>query len=223
MSRRAGFLVCLAVATLLIRLSLTGEYRQFVKGSMGVWLLVAGVVLAAVTLVEFVRIARAGTEAHHHPTERVGLLLITLVIGVFVVRPGSLGSYALDRTTARDPSTGTIEYLPLDAQRTPRAMTLREFWARSLDRDGASFNGAPVRLVGFVDERTSGELRIARYQIACCAADAIAAIVRVEGVSRPGGRNTWVEVEGTFAGAGEFPALAATSLRVVDEPEDPYE
>ena len=50
-------------------------------------------------------------------------------------------------------------------------MTLLEYGQRAYDHNGASFNGGPVRLTGFV-AATRRRFRLARYQIACCAADA---------------------------------------------------
>ena len=69
-------------------------------------------------------------------------------------------------------------------------MTLLEYGQRAFDHDGASFNGAPVQLTGFVVDGEAGGFRLARYQIACCAADATPVVVRVVGTrgDAPGAR-----------------------------------
>ena len=56
-----------------------------------------------------------------------------------------------------------------------------------------------MRLVGFVAPAKADGFVVARYSIACCAADALAAtaqVVRLDGPSPA--RDTWVEVEGTL-------------------------
>ena len=102
-------------------------------------------------------------------------------------------------------------------------MTLLEFSQRAFDHDGSSFRGAPVRLTGFV--AGGGGFRLARYQIACCAADAAPVVVRVVGTQGDSpARDQWVSVTGTFrSGGGDTPELTATSVVETPEPADPYE
>jgi hypothetical protein len=71
-------------------------------------------------------------------------------------------------------------------------MSLLEFNQRAFEgTDGASFNGATVRIIGFVAPTTADGFVVARYSIACCAADALAATALVSGWDRPGpGRAT---------------------------------
>jgi uncharacterized repeat protein (TIGR03943 family) len=107
----------------------------------------------------------------------------------------------------------------------PVEMTLLEYIERSLEHNGASFHGVPVRLTGFVAGAEAGGFRLARYQIACCAADATPVVVDVVGTSgSPARDDQWVTVTGTFQrGGGELPRLAATSVVEIDAPDDPYE
>jgi uncharacterized membrane protein YcgQ (UPF0703/DUF1980 family) len=83
-----------------------------------------------------------------------------------------------------------------------------------------------VRLTGFVAAGNGGPgFRLARYQIQCCAADAVAATVRVVGVSGdPPARDQWVTVIGTYQrSSGDPPQLLVSSLTVTPAPPDPYE
>jgi uncharacterized repeat protein (TIGR03943 family) len=106
----------------------------------------------------------------------------------------------------------------------PVPMTLLEFGQRAFDRDGASLQGAAVRLTGFVAGTEDGGFRLARYQIACCAADAAPVVVRVVGGRRVPARDRWVTVTGVVrSGGGELPQLAATNVVEVPAPDDPYE
>ena len=101
-----------------------------------------------------------------------------------------------------------------------------EFDERTADHKGASFGSVQVRLTGFVAPSSDSRgFRIARYQIACCAADAVASVVRITGSSgsKPA-RDQWVTVTGTFSPAADgVPELRAVSLAEIPTPVDPYE
>lgn len=74
-------------------------------------------------------------------------------------------------------------------------------------------------MTGFVVAgKTQGEFGLARYTIACCAADAQVARLRVVGVSSPttGVAEVWVEVDGTYErpiGPHGLSTLRATAPR----------
>ena len=65
-------------------------------------------------------------------------------------------------------------------------MSLLEFVQRAADRDGASFSGTTVELTGFVAGAGPSGFDLARYSIACCAADAAVAVVAVAPEGRSG-------------------------------------
>jgi uncharacterized repeat protein (TIGR03943 family) len=241
----------LLVGALMVRLSLSGAYLKYVRTGMGGVLLIAGALLAVLGLVGVVRALAPRTSGardrqrsyghghlHGHGDgdgdgdghdgghgERSGWLLLVPVLALLLVTPPALGSFGVDRGAAVDVSSGGRTFDPLPAGRTV-PMTLLEFDQRSADHDGASFGGTPVRLTGFVAATDDGPgFRIARYQIACCAADAVAAVVRVTGTAgnRPA-RDQWVTVTGTFhRSADGVPELHATSLMEMADPVDPYE
>jgi uncharacterized repeat protein (TIGR03943 family) len=103
-------------------------------------------------------------------------------------------------------------------------MTLLEYGQRAFDHDGASFNGAAVRLTGFVAGGDPGGFRLARYQIACCAADAVPVVLRVVGAREVPPRDQWVTVIGSYQpGDGELPQVAASNVVPIRPPKDPYE
>jgi uncharacterized repeat protein (TIGR03943 family) len=238
----AGGLISLLLGVVMLRLTVTGTYGRYVRVGMGPWLLVAGVaviVLGAVTLAralglggaEGAREADDPHQAHGHvghdahvAGSRMGWLLLAPIAALLLVAPPTLGSYGVGRGAQVDVRAGAPVFRPLAAGPEPVAMTLLEFGQRAFDHDGASFSGVPVRLTGFVAAtRDGGGFRLARYQIACCAADAAPVVMRVVGVSAPP-RDQWVTVTGTFQpGGGELPQLAATSVVQIRPPEDPYE
>ena len=226
----AGGLISLLVGTVLLRLVLTGTYGRYVRPGMGPWLAVAGVAVLVVGLVTLLQALRHANpeDAHDHHRhgggDRVGWLLLAPIAALLLVAPPTLGSYGVDRGARVDIRAGTGVLDPLVAGAEPIPMTLLEFGQRAFDRDGASFGAAAVRLTGFVAGAEAGGFRLARYQIACCAADAAPVVVRVVGGRRVPARDRWVTVTGVFReGGDELPELAATNVVEIPAPDDPYE
>jgi uncharacterized repeat protein (TIGR03943 family) len=225
----AGGLISLLLGTVLLRLVATGIYGRYVRIGMGPWLAVAAaavILLGLVTLLRTLRHAQP-LEAHDHDGrgagDRVGWLLLAPIAALLLVAPPTLGSYGVDRGAKVDIRAGGAVFAPLTPGPEPVEMTLLEFGQRAFDHDGASFNGAAVELTGFVAGAELGGFRLARYEIACCAADAAPVVLQVVGVRTPA-RDRWVTVTGTFQpGGGELPELAATNVVEVKAPRDPYE
>lgn len=80
-------------------------------------------------------------------------------------------------------------------------------------------------MTGFVAQTQGDGFELARYQIACCAADATPVVIRVTDVfgdAPP--QDGWVTVTGVFQPGGEpIPRLAATTVLAITPPNDPYE
>jgi uncharacterized repeat protein (TIGR03943 family) len=228
----AGGAISVLVGAVAVRLAITGDHQRYVRPSMGPWLLLAGSVLVAIgcwTWLTAVRQAGAdhGDGAHHHRDRlRVGWLLVLPVITLLLVAPPSLGAYGVDRAAPVEISRGEL-FEPLPAATAPRQMTVLEFVQRAYDRDGASMTGRTVELTGFVAEADGGEgFRLARYGIACCAADAQAAVVRVVADGRAPARDQWLQVTGSYRRGrtdDELPVIVAERVVQVDDPADPYE
>ncbi len=228
MSTDAGATLTAVIGLLLTRLALEGTFRRYVRPGMGPWLAVAGVLLAVLGVIVLWRHRRGDHDhsAHEHGGERVAWLLLAPVLALLLVAPGALGAFSLGRTgSAVTVRSGGGVFAQLEPQAGPHEMSLLEFDQRAFEgTSGASFNGATVRLVGFVAPADDGFL-VARYSIACCAADALAATAHVVGWDGPTpARDTWVEAEGTFEPGGEqHPRLVTTSVTPIPEPNDPYE
>jgi uncharacterized repeat protein (TIGR03943 family) len=221
----------LLVGALMIRLAVGGAYAKYVRAGMGPLLLIAGILLAGLGLFGVVRaLGRRGRgpaeDAHgHQHSERIGWLLLAPVLALLLVTPPTLGSFGVNRSAAVSVTSGGKVFSALAPGRTV-PMTLLEFDERTVDHKGASFGTTQVRLTGFVTPSSDTQgFRIARYQIACCAADAVASVVRVTGASgsKPA-RDQWVTVTGTFTAAADgVPELHAVSLAEIPTPKDPYE
>jgi uncharacterized repeat protein (TIGR03943 family) len=229
----AGGTISLLIGVVLLRLTITDTYLRYVRQELGPFLLVAGLAVAALGLATLVRAFRQDPPEVHghgdleHDHERgigVGWLLLAPIAALLLVAPPTLGSYGVDRAATIDIKAGAGVFEPLDPKPGPVPMTLLEYGQRSFERNGDSFRGATVELTGFVAGAEDGGFRLARYQIACCAADASPAVVRVVGTSGdPPGLDEWVTVTGTFRPADDLPKLAATSLVEIPAPEEPYE
>jgi uncharacterized repeat protein (TIGR03943 family) len=230
----AGGTISLLVGAVLLRLTVTDTYRRYVRPEMGTWLAIAGVATIALGLTTLVRALRArrATEPHGHDSDHdhdhgigVGWLLLAPIAALLLVAPPTLGSYGVSRAASVKIRAGKAVFHRLDRTTTPRAMTLLEYGQRSFDHDGVSFNGNTIQLTGFVASDESGAFRLARYQIACCAADAIPVVVRVTGTSGdPPPIDEWVTVTGRFQHAdGDLPQIASTSIVEITAPDEPYE
>ncbi len=241
----AGGTLTALVGLLTLRLTVDGTFLRYVRPGMKVWLLIAGVCLLALGLVALVRALRsgpadaggvgdggeagdeAGGEAHDEAHEHgvgVGWLLLVPVAVLLLVAPPSLGSFGVGRSPAIRVTSGRSQLPPLNTSAGNVPMTLTEYTERAFDHDGKSLAGATVQLTGFVSHAGSGQFQLARYQIACCAADAAAATVQVVGVTSVPPRDQWVTVTGSYgAPDGDDPVLTATIVKNIPAPEDPYE
>jgi uncharacterized repeat protein (TIGR03943 family) len=229
----AGGTISLLVGAVLLRLTFTDTYRRYVRPEMGPWLAIAGVaviVLGAVTLARALRASSDGAAlVHGHDHDEhglgVGWLLLAPIAALLLVAPPTLGSYGVGRAATVDVRAGKTVFHRLSRRNAPVEMSLLEYDQRAFDHGGASFHSVPVKLTGFAAGGARGGFKLARYQIACCAADAIPAVVQVVGTSGAlPARDQWVTVTGTFRhGGGDIPRLAATTVTEIPPPEDPYE
>ena len=230
----AGGTISLLVGAVLLRLTFTGTYERYVRGGMAVWLALAGIAVIAVGAMTLVRALRhqAPVDAHdhgddHHHTGGIGVgwLLLAPIAALLLVAPPTLGAYGVARGTTVDVREGVPVFDRLPRSAEPRQMTLLEFGQRAFDHGGASFNGAAVQLTGFVAGTEEGGFQLARYQIACCAADAAPVVARIVGTSGDSPSiDQWVVATGTFQRGGEeIPQLAATSIVEISAPDEPYE
>jgi uncharacterized repeat protein (TIGR03943 family) len=227
----AGGTISMLVGAVLLRLTFTDTYRRYVRPDMGRWLTVAGIAVVVLGLVTLVRALRHGPAPAVHDDDHdhdhgigVGWLLLAPIAALLLVAPPTLGSYGVNHAARVHIKPGGEVFDPLPRRAAPRPMTLLEFTQRAVDHHGASFNGASVQVTGFVAGAEAGGFRLARYQIACCAADAAPVVIRIRGTTGASApRDQWVVVTGRFQRGGELPQLAATSVAEISAPEDPYE
>ncbi|MFC0551630.1 TIGR03943 family putative permease subunit [Planotetraspora thailandica] len=227
---------------------LSTTYTDYVKPGFRPFLIAAGVVVLALGVIGLVQEWREGGHrdgphddgahpdgAHGHDhsrVPRVAWLLCLPVFAIFLIAPAPLGAFAArsEEAPARPPVQPAEAYVPLAADKvTP--MAIGEFIGRAWSDHKRTLSGKKVTLTGFV-VRSAKKDRwyVARMQMSCCAADAIALKVAVLGAERPPD-DTWVEVTGTWIApkSGKIPngtaapELAADGVAEIPQPIEPYE
>lgn len=237
MNRLTQGLVITLVGGAALRISLfSTTYTNYVKPGFRPYLVAAGICMVVLGAIRVLGEWRgAGSAASDHDREHqhgpsVAWLLCLPVLAIFVIAPPALGAYAAGRAAGRSvaPPAPVEPYFPLAADKVTD-MTMGEFVGRAWG-EPTSLRGHRVRLTGFVAAGDKGVWYVGRMQMACCAADAVAFTVRVQGAARPP-VNTWIKVTGSFIlpKTGKLPKgtvapeLAADDVESVAEPADPYE
>lgn len=243
MTRPTQGLLMAFLGAVLVRLSLTDAYLRYVTSWMKWPLLVSGVLLIglAVGLVVSERGSgeheghdghdgHDGDDGHGHgPIPLVTWLLVLPGLVTFVISPPQLGSYLAERRSGEAQSVAKPASLSELAGDEVVAVDVTEFIWRAQD-GGDTLEGQPVELTGFVSYDKEQNWYVTRMSIGCCAADAIAYQVQVDGedaAERPP-RDQWVTVTGTYAaGSGTDgtspPVLTATGVEEIDAPTQTYE
>jgi uncharacterized repeat protein (TIGR03943 family) len=252
-NRMSQGLVLLLLGGAVLRISaFSTSYLNYVKPGFRPFLIAAGAVvfiLGAIILVqEWRKPAKEGPDeehgeehAHHDDGHghdhahgpRVAWLMTLPVFAIFLIAPPALGSYAAarDDVAPPPPAREVVEgYAPLpDGQAV--AMPIGEFVGRAWGDPKRSLTGKRVRLTGFVVKgKKKDTWYVARMQLNCCAADALALKVAVKGAPAPA-ENTWVEVTGTWIPPKSDklpngtvpPEIESVSVVEVPQPTEPYE
>lgn len=226
-------LLLMFLGAVLLRLAGTDAYLRFVVPWMKWPLLVSGVLLLLLALGPLLKEDEAsedehGHDGHGHGVPRVTWLLVLPGIIAFVVSPPELGSYLAERraddlvaVSAPTEATSLGGDGPVD-------LPVEEFmWLAQVGEP--ELEGQQVTLTGFVSYGggEGDDWYVTRMQIGCCAADAMAYRVKVDGAERPE-RDEWVSVTGTHVtGTGVEPpfevVMEAQDVQVVDEPVQTYE
>ncbi|MDG4832693.1 TIGR03943 family protein [Solwaraspora sp. WMMD1047] len=243
MNRQAQGVVLLLLGGAVLKASFTDMYLRYVKESLQPFLIASGlllVVAAVMTLFYDLRrrpVAATGGDdagddhghAHHEP--RVGWLLILPVLGLLLVAPPALGSYAAGQAGTALSSQQVSDYPPLPDGDPVRTSVL-DYASRALFDKGVSIGDRRVQLTGFIVDNPGGEPLLARMILSCCAADGRPIKVGMDG-NPPAGLapDTWVEVTGRYSdrvgtdpvNRAEIPYLTVESWRQVEAPKQQYE
>ncbi|MGW0434334.1 TIGR03943 family putative permease subunit [Micromonospora sp. NPDC003197] len=258
MNKQAQAVVLLLLGGSVIKASLTDMYLRYVKEGLRPFLIAAGILLvvaAVMTLVYDLRTpARpasadvddtdghdlgAGADGHGHDhggtghhEPRIGWLLILPVLGLLLVAPPALGSFAASQAgTALTSEQTTSDYPPLP-EGDPVKVSLLDYASRALFDKGVSLGDRRVKLTGFLATGPNGEPILARMILSCCAADGRPIKLGMAGDPPTGlAPDTWVEVVGRYTDQTgtdpvndeTIPYLMVESWQQVTPPKNPYE
>ncbi|MEW2382958.1 TIGR03943 family protein [Micromonospora sp. NPDC047707] len=258
MNRQAQAVVLLLLGGAVIRACFTDLYLNYVKEGLRPFLIAAGVLLVAAAVMtlwyELRPAPRAATtgdgpaqpdarrhdddhdghddHGHGHHEPRVGWLLILPVLGLLLVAPPALGSYAAGQAgTALSSQQQPSDYPPLPAG-DPVPVSVLDYASRALFDKGASIGDRRVQVTGFIAAGPDGQPILARMVLSCCAADGRPIKLGMTGNAPAGlADDTWVEVTGRYSDRigrdpvndAEIPYVDVESWRQVPAPKQPYE
>lgn len=230
MNRQAQAVVLLLLGGAVLRASVTDMYLRYVKEGLRPYLIAAGVVLVVAAVMTLWYELRSPRE-HEHREPRVGWLLVLPVLGLLLVAPPALGSYAAGQ--AGTALSGRTDFPPLAAG-DPARVTVLDYASRAVFDQGRSLAGRRVKLSGFLAGGPDGTQYLARMVLSCCAADARPVKVGLTGDGPEPGQvsaDTWIEVVGKYTNQtasdpvnGEtIPYLDVESWQQVPAPKQQYE
>ncbi|GAA0520594.1 TIGR03943 family putative permease subunit [Paractinoplanes deccanensis] len=236
MSKLTQAVVMLLFGGAILRASFTDLYLRYVKEGLRPFLIAAGLLLVAAAVMTLWYSFRSPEghddgHGHEHHEPKVGWLLLLPVLGLLLVAPPALGSYAAEQagSVVAQPD-GNSDYPPLPAG-DPADLSLVDYASRALFDAGESMRDRDVRLTGFITTAPDGKPMLARIVLTCCAADGRPIKIGLAGrapIDVPA--DTWVEVIGRYtAQTGKDPVnnvdvayLEVKTWQEITEPKQPY-
>ncbi|MGW3891502.1 TIGR03943 family putative permease subunit [Micromonospora chokoriensis] len=172
-------------------------------------------------------------DEHTHHEPRVAWLLLLPALGLLLVTPPALGSYAAGQagTALTAQQDDNYDYPPLPAG-DPATITVFDYAARALFDKGQSIGDRRVQLTGFITPGPDGQPILARMILSCCAADGRPVKLGMAGNAPTGlADDTWIQVTGRYSDRvtrdpindEEIPYIEVETWRQVNAPKDPYE
>jgi uncharacterized repeat protein (TIGR03943 family) len=239
-NRQGQAVVLLLLGGSVLKASITDMYLRYVKAGLQPFLVAAGIVLVAAAVMTLVYDLRAGAtdgpdhdhgDGGKHRQPRVGWLLILPVLGLLLVAPPALGSYAAGQAGTALSSQTASDYAPLPAG-DPAKITMLDYASRAIFDEGKSLGDRRVEVSGFLSPGADGTPLLTRMILTCCAADGRPIKVGMSG-NVPSGvaADTWVRVVGKYSaqvGADavngqRIPYLEVETWTEIPSPKDPYE
>jgi uncharacterized repeat protein (TIGR03943 family) len=236
-NRRIQAILMLLLGGAIVKITVNGTYLRYVKASLYPLLIAAGVLLVLTALLTFWFELRPLKDQHDHHDDghghhesRVGWLLLLPALGLLLISPAPLSSFAAAKSGTVVVSAES-DYPPLAAG-DPIKVTLLDYAARALLDGGRSLSGRTVQLSGFITGGPGGKPALARIVLTCCAADGRPIKVGLTGQPLNGvADGTWVQAEGHYSSeVGKDPLnkadisyLQVTSWQEIPVPEQVYD
>jgi uncharacterized repeat protein (TIGR03943 family) len=234
-----------------LKASFTDMYLRYVKAGLQPFLIAAGVLLVLAAIMTLWYDLRHGSTVdtecadhddhagqdhggdaktgHHEP--RVGWLLVAPVLGLLLVAPPALGSYAAGQSGSALGSQQVSEF-PALPQGDPSKISVLEYATRAVFDKGLSIGERKVQVSGFLSKGPDGQQVLTRMILSCCAADARPIKIGMTG-NLPSGvsADAWIEVTGKYtAQTGKdpineetIPFIEVLEWRPITPPANQYE
>lgn len=229
MTRQTQALLLAFLGAVLLRMSLSDAYLRYVTEWMKWPILASGVIMLLLAVGPlFGDPDKAGGPEHdghgHAGVPRSTWLLLLPGLIVFVISPPELGSFLAERRANQSAAAEPAVVAELSGDET-NELPLQEFVWRA-QSGGDTLVDRSVSLTGFASHE-GDHWYVTRLTIGCCAADALAFRVQVDGADRPE-RDQWVRITGTYVeGTGvspsEDPVIEADEVTEIKKPRQTYE
>lgn len=241
-------LALLAWGSLLLKYTLTGQYKLLIHPNYYGLVLTSSIILIALGIIKIKLIL---TRTHQKNSEHLALfppgfsssLLICVAIAGLLIPPKILTSQSAMKTGVRDIPLTRSQPQAFRTTTKPEERSLIE-WIRTINAypEPDAYKGQLAKVSGFVlhlEELPDNYLMLSRFVITCCAVDAypIGIPVKLETSRKTYPPDTWLEIQGEM-NAETLPVkervdakttikkrsvvLAAKSIESIPTPRDPY-
>jgi len=216
-TRQTQALLLAFLGAVLLRMSFSDAYLRYVTEWMKWPILASGVIMLLLAVgplfgdPDQVRDPEHADHGHSGVPMATWLLVLPGLV-VFVISPPELGSFLAERRANESAAAQPKVVSDLNSEETTE-VPLQEFVWRA-QSGGDTLVDRSVELTGFVTYGGDAWY-VTRLTIGCCAADALAFRVRVDGADRPE-RDQWVRVAGSYV---EGTGLSLSDDAVIDADE----
>jgi putative membrane protein len=202
-------LALLTWGSLLLKYTVTGQYKLLIHPNYYTLVLVSSIILLALGIFKIQLIL---TRNHQHPSEHIALfppgfsssLLICVAIAGLLIPPKILTSQSAIKTGVRDIPLTRSQPQAFRTAIKPEKRSLIE-WIRTINAypEPDAYQGQLAKVSGFVlhlEELPDNYLMLSRFVITCCAVDAypIGIPVKLATSRHTYPPDTWLEIEGTM-------------------------
>jgi uncharacterized repeat protein (TIGR03943 family) len=234
-NKQAQAVIMLLFGGAILKASLSDLYLRYVKEGLRPFLIGAGLLLVAAAVLTLWYDLRGKADAHgqgHDHEPKVGWLLLLPVLGLLLVAPPALGSYAAGQAGTVLTAPGTDSDYPALPAGDPVEVGLLDYASRAVFDGGRSLTGRSLRLTGFVTPGPDGQPMLARMVMSCCAADGRPIKVALSGdVPTAVPADTWIQVVGAWTDKTELdpvnqaqvPYVEVRSWQEIPAPKQQYE
>ncbi|MFY1674585.1 TIGR03943 family putative permease subunit [Plantactinospora sp. WMMB334] len=243
MNRQAQAVVLLLLGGSVLKASVTDVYLRYVREGLRPFLIAAAALLvAAAVMTLWYELRRPADHRHDHDRSedddghgehgaRIGWLLILPAVGLLLIAPPALGSYAVNQAGTALTGDETDHYPPLPPG-DPVPLSMLDYAGRAIIDDGYTLGDRRVRIVAFTAPGADGAPILARMVLSCCAADGRPIKVGMAGDVPTGlPPDTWLEVVGRYTTQRgtdpvsdvDIPYVRIESWQRIPPPKQPYE